>query len=299
MAKAGLSPNPPQAPGQSTAYQLMSGPQTVSYAGTQSTDPYRSGLQTSFQGQFDPSSSHNFTTYANDSDADVRQAQSLQNQLSQAVTGHDPGADQRALAAQLDAVKSRIGLKNALGSSIAANAGQEGQAEDVIRGNANQALGQGIKNTNQNYNNRGLLYSGMREGADNDVRANVASNMASDLAGTKREYANLKESQEQAYASVGQIQQQQNIDRANQVFDTVNQNNIARAQAYQQLYGGLGQVAGMAYSAYGSPGGTTINGANTANPSSYSNVTSSTLSMPEVGSQYASTGNYGLLGGSR
>ncbi len=258
------------------------GAQTVTHAGSQSSDPYRSDLQTSFQGAYDPSSASGYTSYNNDSDSDVRQAQNLTSTLSQAHAGLNGGVDQVATQAQLDAVKARIGLKNSLGQSIAGNDANETSAEGILKGDANQSLASGLKNTNQNYNSRGLLFSGMREGADNQVRAGTAANLASGLAGTKEEYSNLKQQQQQAYATIGAAQQQQNVDRAKQTFDTVNQNNIARAQATQQLAGGLGQVAGMAYSSYNKSPQTNYDSMN-PNNNNYQRLQTTTLSEDNPG----------------
>ncbi len=214
-------------------------------AGNTSNQAYRGDLQTDFQNEFD-NPGGTIMNYGNDSDADVRQAQMLTTILGRGTHGYDQGMDQVATSAQLDAVKARIGLKNSLGQSIGSNQGREAEAEDVLRGDVNEAMGQGIKKTTQNFNDRGLLYSGMREGGVNSVKAQGAAQLSSGLSDTKREYANLKSQQQQAYAAIGMAQQQENIQRANQTFDIVSQNNIARQQATQQLAGGLGQHGGMA-----------------------------------------------------
>lgn len=268
-----------------------------SLQGSTSTQPYRADLQTSFQGAYDPGQNH--ASYYGDTDSDVAHAQELTDILSQ--KHNDPnshaslGVDSAATQAQLDAIKSRIALKNSLGSSIATNASREGQSEDVLKGDANQALASGVKNTQQNYNNRGLLYSGLREGGEQGVRAGVAGNLASGLSSTKREYSTLADQQKAAYAAVGQAQQAQQVQQATDTFNTVSANDIARQQAYQSLAGGVGQLAGAAYGAYNSTPSTTA-----YNPSTYSPTNnSSTLSLPSMGSQYStpSTPSYGLLGG--
>ncbi len=277
----------PELANQAEAQRIAAkGPKQINQIGSQSNQQYRGDLQTDFQGRYD-SPGGNFNSYQNDSDADVRHAQEMTSVLSQARAGLNPGVDSNAVAAQLSAIKARIGIKNSLGQAIGSNDAREGQSEDILRGEAGDALNQGVKNTNQNYNSRGLLYSGMREHGVNDVKSGVASNLASGLAGTKQEYSNLKSKQQQAYASVGQAQQAEQVALANQTFETVNQNNIARQQAYQQLAGGVGQVAGMMY---GGKSSSTSAPAGYNNPSSYSQVNSSTLSMPQQGSQ-----QYGLL----
>ena len=225
--------------------------QNVNQIGSQSQDLYRGNLQTDFQGRYDAQNAQNFNSYQNDSDADVRQAQNLTSILSQARAGLNHGVDGAAISAQLAAVKARIGLKNALGQGIAGNEAAERSAEGEIRAEANNALTSGIKNTRENFNNRGMLYSGMRQGGEGAVRSGVAANMGAGLANTKRDYGNLKDQQKLAYAAVGQAQEAARIQSANQAFDTVSRNNIARQQAYQQLGEGLGRAAGTMYSAQG------------------------------------------------
>lgn len=221
--------------------------------GNASGSPYRGDLATNFQGVYDPRNGGAFNTQANDSDADVRQAQELTNLLSgkkyNPNSQQSRGMDSTAITAQLDAVRARIGAKNALGQAISSNGEREGSAENDIRYNAGQAMDQGVSNTRKNYNSRGLLYSGMRQGGEASVRSNVAGQMASGLANTKQEYSSLAETQKQAYSAIGLASQQHQLDLANQAFDTVTKNNVARAQAYQQLGQGVGAVAGMAYSA--------------------------------------------------
>lgn len=233
--------------------------QTVYSAGTRSNDKYRYGLQTQFQGQFDPASRSSFADYANDSDPDVRRAQRLTSEMSAARAGLDAGVDWSKDQAELDAVMGRIGLKNSLGSAIANNSNLEGQAEEGIQRAAGHALDAGVRNTDKNYNRRGLLYSGMRESGDESVKSAVAGQMASDLSKTKREYGSLADEQKRAYASIGLQEQQRNLELANQAFETVSRNNIARAQAYQEMAGGVGQAAGYIYGSYNSGGQKTPN----------------------------------------
>lgn len=281
---AGFNGNSFTLPGYASGQQL---------AGNTSNDAYRGNLQTDFQNEFS-NPGGTIMNYGNDSDSDVRQAQMLTTILGRGTHGLDQGMDQVATSAQLDAVKARIGLKNSLGQSIGTNASREGEAEDVLRGDVNASMGEGVKHTTQNFNDRGLLYSGMRESGVNKVKAGAASQLSSGLSDTRREYANLKEQQQQAYATIGMQQQQENIQRANQTFDVVSQNNIARQQATQQLAGGIGQIAGMA-SKYGaqiyqnSQNGTkpwtSPTGQNTSDPSSYGSVNSGNFMQP------------GLLGG--
>lgn len=225
--------------------------QTFVRAGDTSNDTYRDNLASNVQGKWDVGTKGTFYDYSNDSDSDVRELQRIQNETSAARAGLDRGVDYAKNQAIIDSLKSRIALKNQLGSSIRGNADMEGRAEEGIRNNANAALDSGVKGTRQNYNSRGLLYSGMRQGSEQSVRGSVAAKMGSDLASTKREYANLAEQQKAAYASIGLAQQKEKVDAANQAFDTVSRNQIAKLQAYQQLGSGVGRAVGYMYGSRG------------------------------------------------
>lgn len=233
------------------------GPTFKSYTGqnmgTGSSDPYAYGLPTSFQSYYDLQPGEIYKDYSHSSDKDVRDAQWLMNDMAQGRLGLNAAVSQATDQASLAKVMARINLKNQLGSSIASNASDLNSAQNNVRANANAALDSGVKNTRNNYNSRGLLYSGMRQGGEQQVRGAVAGQEANDLANQNREYSDLLNKEKQAYSSVDLDTQQQNLSLANDAFNTVNQNNIARAQAYQQLGQGVGYAGGLLYGAYNSP----------------------------------------------
>lgn len=181
---------------------------------------------------------------SNSQDSDVRSAQRIYNELEEAHAGRNQGLDQAAAGSQLNMLRSRIALKNALGQSISDNPGMEERAETDVRNVADNSLRSGLKKTKENYNRRGLLYSGYREGGESKVRSGVASQLASGLSGTKKDYATAADTAKAAYASVGLQTEQENLNRVGQAFDTANSNSIARMQAMQELGGGLGAAAG-------------------------------------------------------
>lgn len=230
-------------------------------SGEQDNNGYGFGYQTDFThgntggslvvdptGKFVPSQTYSGGSGMLSGDPDVRRAQALQNELDNAVMGKSPGTDQGSVAAQIKALQARIGLKNQLGSAISTNPDEEGRAVNNQREIANNALSSGLKNTRQNYNSRGLLYSGLREGGEAGIKNQVGLNMASNIAGTKRDYESTLSKEKQAYTSLGFAQQQQNLELANQAFETTMKNNIARNQAYEQLGYGVGSLVGTGYS---------------------------------------------------
>lgn len=151
--------------------------------------------------------------------------------------------------ALLNMYKSRLGQKNVLSGMISGGEDMLKGEVNNLRGEASDALKSGVKNTKENYNRRGLLYSGMREGDEQKVRGGVASQLASGVAGAQRETANAVSQAKNAYATIGMAQEKENIALANQSFEAANANSIARMQAMQQLGHGLGSAAGT-YASY-------------------------------------------------
>ncbi len=276
------------------------------------TNPYQGGLTTDFSGLTnapggpgDPSGGQvvqdqarlGNQRYMNNlagpggGDPDVIQANYNAWKLQNPNTGND-GAEEGAL---LNMYRGRIGEKNSLASQIAGSDSQLTQQQDLNKATAGSAVGAGLKNTRQNFNDRGLLYSGARQGGEAAVRASGASQLASTMAGTARDAANSKTAAENAYASVDLASQQDTLTRATQAFDTANANNIARLQAFQQLGGGIGAAAGSIAGSMSPSGPSYSNPASGWNPGLSGD---GSLAMPTMGSQYGGP-SYGLLGGTQ
>lgn len=213
--------------------------------GTGPQGAYAYGLPTNFNSPWNIGPGGTYNNYESATDPDVRGAQQATNYLAQAAAGVNPGVSSPEQQGLLDMYLSRIGEKNSLGSSIAGNTNMENSALKSVEENANAAADSGIRNTRNNFNSRGLLYSGLREAGEQGVRGAVAAEESGDIAGTRQDYGNLKSSEEQAYSAVDLANQQQTLQMAQQTFQTVAQNNIARAQAYQQLGAGVGAVGGV------------------------------------------------------
>ncbi len=258
------------------------GQKRVAQAQAQQNDPYRGGLQTSFTGAApqdwenvgghnpggkQSSMQFNSTTgeyghghqvgldynSSTDSDADVRGAQAAYNQMTHGDAGTS-NAEQTALYNQY---LTRIGVKNSMSEEINDAPGLLNKAQDQNKLASGEALGEGLKHTRENFNSRGLLYSGAREGGEQGVQAAGASQLARNMAGSARDSANSTNAAKMAYASADLANQQDTLNKANMAFDTANQNNIARLQATQQLMGGVGQAAGSIAGSYNSSPSTT------------------------------------------
>ncbi len=220
-------------------------------ANRQAPGAYQGGLQTDFTG----SSANRLTpardtTGATSNDSDVLAMQGLMNEDAQARAGKNDGVDFGHNAALENMYSTRIGLKNSLAEQIGASSGLLNQEQDTNKLAAGSAIGEGLKNTRNNYNSRGLLYSGAREGGEQKVRSQGASQLAATMAATTRDSENSTNKAKAAYAAVDFANQQDTLNRANQAFDTANANNIARLQAFQQLGQGVGAAAGSIAGSY-------------------------------------------------
>ncbi len=232
-------------------------------AGNNDNSPYQYGLgatrpnapaygyQESGNGIYQGITRNNNWINSPSNDADVQGLQGIYDLQST----RNPGTSNAEQQGLINMYQGRIGQKNALGQMIANNSGQESSAEGNLKASINSELGQGLRNTRENFNNRGLLYSGARVGGEQAVRSGAASAMASGIAGTKQDYANAKTSAQDAYAQVDLAQQQQTVQMASDAFNTANANSIARMQAAQALGSGVGSAAGTLAGYYsGQPG---------------------------------------------
>lgn len=221
---------------------------------------------------------YNYDTAGADvTDRDVRGAQAAWNQMTHGDAGTS-NAEQTALYNQyLD----RIKLKNQMGQNInTLSSGIMGQ-EDNLRRSAASALGQGVDAARNNFNRRGLLYSGARQGAEQSVRSNVAGALSSSLSGTEREATNAIQSSKEAYAAVGAQNEAERVQLAKEAFITASANSIARAQAMQQLGSGLGSAFGTTAGSQKQEQERIYVGSPERLEGDYSNP------MPQMGSQYS------------
>lgn len=124
--------------------------------------------------------------------------------------------------------------------------GYKTAAGKQIEGEGNLALQSGLKDTKQNFNRRGLLYSGLREAGEQDVKGRVASTMASQKAQSNKELTDLAGAKYNKAAQVGLQGYQQAVEREAQIESIKLQSSVSRAQTMQQL----GQLGGYAAGAY-------------------------------------------------
>lgn len=113
-------------------------------------------------------------------------------------------------------------------------------AADDIRSQAGSQLDQGIKKVRSGANNRGLLYSGLRQGAEQDYRGQVASTMAKQVAQSNADLSKKADSMDEIAANSRLQGMQQSMQAQSQVDRMNTENSVMRAQQMQQLTGAIG-----------------------------------------------------------
>lgn len=124
--------------------------------------------------------------------------------------------------------------------------GDENESASIIRRQGGEALGQGTKKIREGANSRGLLYSGMRQGAETDLRGKVANTMASQIQESNSDLMKRADSMDQI-ATQAKLQGAEKSFQSQLMIDQITQQNqVARAQQMQQLAG----MAGYAFGRY-------------------------------------------------
>lgn len=196
-----------------------------------------------------------YGTGAADDFADVDQYR-IAN-LQEYLRGGDKGlarhfagaANPETARAAINAAQARSNLRQGLIKGVEDIPGLYDQEGSLLKSEADQALKSGLSTTRKNYNRRGLLYSGLREGGERNMRSDVAGALASGMAGSAKDYQNLLDKRKEALASIELANAKQAQDNANEAFELSLRNQVARAQALQQLGSGVGYGLAYAYKA--------------------------------------------------
>lgn len=121
--------------------------------------------------------------------------------------------------------------------------------------NSRLQLAQGLTGNNASYNQRGLLYSGLRAGGANDVANQTANNLATTKAGINQSVANNAAGLAGAAANAGQVQtgiNQQQTDLQNQYQQAILQALLQQSQGnLSNVFAGLGGAGNLVGSAAG------------------------------------------------
>lgn len=157
----------------------------------------------------------------------------------------EPKQDQRLIDIRRemseDATKFRSGLDDY----------KRGKKSGLIGAYAD-ATEQGVRRTRENYSRRGLLYSGLANRGETEVRGNIQGQFDRSMADINREAEQIADTKEQAAAAAGIEQATQLLNQAEQYYNISSQNDLARRRAFGNLASGIGYGAG---SLIGSGGG--------------------------------------------
>jgi hypothetical protein len=122
-----------------------------------------------------------------------------------------------------------------------------GDQYGLLKKDVEQGLSQGIDQTRKNYSSRGLLYSGLRQGAESKQRGQAASQLAQGRAGINSDLMSMAVAKKKTAAQVGLATFEQAQAQASELSNLQMQNAIARRRNAQQLGQGLGYAAGAYY----------------------------------------------------
>jgi hypothetical protein len=151
-------------------------------------------------------------------------------------TPEDPRITKQRSGLMDEASKFRQGLDRYKGEKygIAANAARDqlNETTKTIRASANQ---------------RGLLYSGMRQGQEAGARGRMASILAQQRAEINKEAEDLAAAKDATAANVGLAGYDNAIKRADDAYNLASQNEIARRKALAQIGEGVGYGFGAMY----------------------------------------------------
>ena len=147
----------------------------------------------------------------------------------------------------INSMLARSNQRKGLNSAIAGAPEELQKEEGILKAQADQSLSQGLEGTRKNFNRRGLLFSGLREGGEQTVRNSVGNALQSSLQSARQGSQDLTTKRKAAVASLGLQAEKESLAQAEQQFQINMQSSVARQQALQQLSGSLGQIGGMAY----------------------------------------------------
>jgi hypothetical protein len=117
-----------------------------------------------------------------------------------------------------------------------------------VANTARDQLDQTLRQIRRNANARGLLFSGMRTGAEANARTKMASMLAQQRAEINKESDDLAQSKDTVAANIGLSGYENAIKRASDLYELESTNQARRRAALGQLGEGVGYGFGAYYS---------------------------------------------------
>jgi hypothetical protein len=110
-----------------------------------------------------------------------------------------------------------------------------------------RAQEEGLRSIREGSARRGLLQSGLRQGAEGNLRTQLAGELATSRVNINREAEQLARSKKEAASSVGLQMMTDNLRRAEELYNMQLSNQVARRQAFGQIASGIGYGVGSYY----------------------------------------------------
>lgn len=122
----------------------------------------------------------------------------------------------------------------------------EMQAEQsgLLRKEAERTLEGGVRDIRKGYSTRGLLYSGLRQGAESGLKGQVAAEMARQQAGINAELEDLARAREYQAARIGLEGYEEARNRFEELYNKQMQNALSRRRRIANLGGAVGYGVG-------------------------------------------------------
>lgn len=122
--------------------------------------------------------------------------------------------------------------------------GIAGEQSGLLEKQGQAAIDQGTKDIRKGYSSRGLLYSGLRQGAESSLRGQVASELASGRAQLNRELEDLARAKEYEATKYGLQGYEEARQRYENLYNQQMQNALERRRRVSQIGGAVGYLAG-------------------------------------------------------
>lgn len=179
-----------------------------------------------------------FVNTGGQDDSNARAKAMIQQKMAERQAAAQEAAMRQKMVAQAQAYRANLpGLQEKMGSGVA-DQGRRGLAEQMS----------GIKTAS---NKRGLLYSGLRQGAQTGAQAQMAGNVAGQRAQINQDTESQAQKMEQAAAQSGLVARGQQIETADNAYNEALQKHSAGREQAQAIGSAAGQGAGMVAGAYG------------------------------------------------
>lgn len=119
-----------------------------------------------------------------------------------------------------------------------------------LLGTYGDTLREGSRKLKEDYNRRGLLYSGLRAKGEGEFKSGLEGSLRKEIYNVNKEISDISQAQKEAAAAVGLQNAQELAQRAEDLYNLQTENQLARQRSLQAMASGIGSLAGMAMGNY-------------------------------------------------